>query len=72
MDYVYGFAGAGGRNQQTLYFGKDTTTQIFDEKKKNISIEQLEEFKKQSHLTELWSGMLKTQLYTRWMIIGTV
>lgn len=30
----------------------------------------LEEFKKQSHLTELWSGMLKTQLYTRWMIIG--
>ena len=32
----------------------------------------LEEFKKQSHLTELWSGMLKTQLYTRWMIIGTV
>jgi len=31
----------------------------------------LEEFKKQSHLTELWSGMLKTQLYTRWMIIGT-
>ena len=32
----------------------------------------LEEFKKQSHLTELWSVMLKTQLYTRWMIIGTV
>ena len=32
----------------------------------------LEEFKKQSHLIELWSGMLKTQLYTRWMIIGTV
>jgi len=32
----------------------------------------LEEFKKQSHLTELWAGMLKTQLYTRWMIIGTV
>lgn len=30
----------------------------------------LEEFKKQSHLTELWSGSLKTQLYTRWMIIG--
>jgi hypothetical protein len=31
----------------------------------------LEEFKQQSHLTELWSGSLKTQLYTRWMIIGT-
>ena len=30
----------------------------------------LEEFKKQSNLTELWSGSLKTQLYTRWMIIG--
>ena len=31
----------------------------------------LEEFKEQSHLTEVWSGSLKTQLYTRWMIIGT-
>jgi hypothetical protein len=31
----------------------------------------LEEFKEQSHLTEAWSGSLKTQLYTRWMIIGT-
>ena len=30
----------------------------------------LEEFKKQSHLTELWSGTLQTQLYKRWMIIG--
>lgn len=30
----------------------------------------LEEFKKQSHLTELWSGALQTQLYKRWMIIG--
>ena len=30
----------------------------------------LEEFKKQSQLTELWSGKLQTQLYTRWMIIG--
>jgi hypothetical protein len=30
----------------------------------------LEEFKKQSGITELWSGSLKTQLYTRWMIIG--
>lgn len=30
----------------------------------------LEEFKEQSHLTEFWSGSLKTQLYTRWMIIG--
>jgi hypothetical protein len=30
----------------------------------------LEEFKQQSHLTELWSGTLKTQLYTRFMIIG--
>ena len=30
----------------------------------------LEEFKEQSHLTEVWSGSLKTQLYTRWMIIG--
>jgi hypothetical protein len=30
----------------------------------------LEDFKKQSHLTELWSGSLKTQLYDRWMIIG--
>jgi hypothetical protein len=30
----------------------------------------LEEFKEQSHLTELWSGTLKTQLYDRWMIIG--
>jgi hypothetical protein len=32
----------------------------------------LEEFKEQSHLTEVWSGMLKTQLYTRWMIIGKI
>jgi len=32
--------------------------------------ETLEEFKKQSHLTELWSGTLQTQLYKRWMIIG--
>jgi hypothetical protein len=31
----------------------------------------LEEFKEQSHLTEVWSGILKTQLYDRWMIIGT-
>jgi hypothetical protein len=30
----------------------------------------LEEFKQQSHLTEVWSGILKTQLYDRWMIIG--
>lgn len=30
----------------------------------------LEEFKKQSHLNELWSGSLQTQLYERWMIIG--
>lgn len=30
----------------------------------------IEEFKQQSHLTELWSGSLKTQLYDRWMIIG--
>jgi len=33
--------------------------------------QSLEEFKQQSHLKELWSGNLKTQLYTRWMIIGT-
>jgi flavorubredoxin len=32
----------------------------------------LEEFKEQSHLIELWSGMLKTQLYDRWMIIGKI
>jgi hypothetical protein len=30
----------------------------------------LEDFKEKSKLTELWSGSLKTQLYTRWMIIG--
>jgi len=30
----------------------------------------LVEFKTQSNLNELWSGSLKTQLYTRWMIIG--
>jgi hypothetical protein len=30
----------------------------------------LEEFKQQSHLNEVWSGFLKTQLYNRWMIIG--
>jgi len=30
----------------------------------------LEDFKNKSKLTELWSGSLKTQLYTRWMIIG--
>ena len=30
----------------------------------------LEQFKEQSRLTELWSGSLKTQMYTRWMIIG--
>jgi hypothetical protein len=32
--------------------------------------ETLEEFREQSHLRELWSGNLKTQLYDRWMIIG--
>jgi hypothetical protein len=32
----------------------------------------LEEFKKQCHITELWSGTLKTQLYDRWMVIGHV
>jgi hypothetical protein len=32
----------------------------------------LQEFKTQSHLTEIWSGSLKTQLYDRWMIIGKV
>ena len=32
----------------------------------------LEEFKKQCHVTELWSGALKTQLYDRWMVIGHV
>jgi len=31
----------------------------------------LEQFKEQSHLNEVWSGSLKTQMYTRWMIIGT-
>jgi hypothetical protein len=31
----------------------------------------LEDFKEKSKLNELWSGSLKTQLYTRWMIIGT-
>jgi hypothetical protein len=31
----------------------------------------LEDFKKQSHLNELYSGALTLQLYTRWMIIGT-
>ena len=30
----------------------------------------IEEFKNQSHLNVLWSGELKTQLYTRYMIIG--
>ena len=30
----------------------------------------LEQFKEQSHLNEVWSGSLKTQMYTRWMIIG--
>lgn len=30
----------------------------------------LKQFKEQSHLNELWSGNLKTQMYTRWMIIG--
>lgn len=32
--------------------------------------QSLEEFKQQSHLKEMWSGTLKTQLYDRWMIIG--
>jgi hypothetical protein len=32
--------------------------------------QSLEEFKQQSHLKEIWSGSLKTQLYDRWMIIG--
>ena len=31
----------------------------------------LEEFKEQSQLDVVWSGSLDTQLYTRWMIIGT-
>lgn len=30
----------------------------------------LEEFKSQSYLNVIWEGELKTQLYTRWMIIG--
>jgi hypothetical protein len=30
----------------------------------------LEEFKEQSHLEEVFSGSLQLQLYTRWMIIG--
>jgi hypothetical protein len=32
----------------------------------------LEEFQEQCHLNILWSGCLKTQLYTRWMIIGNL
>lgn len=32
----------------------------------------LEEFRKQCHVKELWSGTLKTQLYDRWMIIGRI
>jgi hypothetical protein len=32
--------------------------------------QSLEEFEQQSHLKEIWSGSLKTQLYDRWMIIG--
>jgi hypothetical protein len=32
--------------------------------------ETLKEFKEQSHLRELWSGNLRTQLYDRWMLIG--
>lgn len=31
----------------------------------------LEEFKQQSSLNVIWAGSLDTQLYTRWMIIGT-
>ncbi len=31
----------------------------------------LEEFKQQSNLKIVWAGQLETQLYTRWMIIGT-
>ena len=31
----------------------------------------LEEFKEQSQLDVIWAGHLDTQLYTRWMIIGT-
>jgi hypothetical protein len=30
----------------------------------------LEDFKKQCGIKVLWSGELKTQMYTRWMIIG--
>jgi hypothetical protein len=33
--------------------------------------DSLDEFKQQCDITILWSGSLKTQLYTRWMIIGT-
>ena len=29
MEYCHGFAGAGDRNQQTLYFGKDTNEIIY-------------------------------------------
>lgn len=32
----------------------------------------LDEFQEQSQLNILWSGRLKTQLYTRWMIIGNL
>ena len=31
----------------------------------------LDEFKEQSQLDVIWAGHLDTQLYTRWMIIGT-
>jgi hypothetical protein len=66
------------QEQYDIWLSRLSTDSIIVVQSNNYAIAEhiriarsLEEFKNQSHLKELWSGSLKTQLYTRWMIIGT-
>jgi hypothetical protein len=65
------------QEQYETWLGKRNKDQLLVLQSNNYKIaehvrtaDSLAEFIKQSHLKEIWSGSLKTQLYDRWMIIG--
>lgn len=67
------------QDQYEVWLSKRNKDQLLILQSNNYIIDEhvrpassLEEFQKQCHIRELWSGSLKTQLYDRWMIIGYV
>lgn len=66
------------QTQYDMWLMRQPKTSLFVLQSNNYKIdehvrtaESLEEFKEQSYLNVIWAGSLDTQLYTRWMIIGT-